>query len=169
MPPTMSPTIVLTTISPQLLSVTISAFALAVSLAAFFVARRQSVTARQNLRLSLFDRRWKIYVAAHALLSEAAMGFVETAMLDPFQAALDDVRPSRFLLPQSAITVIDDVKKLVEVADAQMRECRIHRTEDNQAITKFQHARANLRPDIERLRGRVDSEFAQIMDFRMVK
>ncbi len=90
------------------------------------------------------------------------------AILDPFQPLLDDVRPSRFLLPQSAITVIEQVKKLAEVADAQMRECRIHRTEDNQAFTKFHQARANLRPEIERLREEVDRKFAPIMDFRSV-
>jgi hypothetical protein len=168
MPPSTSLTTVLPTSNTQQLSVAISIFALLISTIAIFIARGQYVTARHNLRLSLFDRRWKIYIAAHALLNEAAIGFCEMAVRDPFKPALDDVQPSQFLLPETAATVIDEVKKIVAIADEQMRQCRIDRTEDPQAITKFRRVRANLRSEIERLRVKVDGQFAQIMDFRKV-
>jgi len=169
MTPTTLPILVTATNIPQMVTVSISILAFALSVAAFFVARHQSVTARYNLRLSLFDRRWKIYIASNSLLNEAAMGFCEMAILDPFQPALEEIRPSRFLLPRSTIALIEDIRQLVARADAQMRTCRVTRTEDPQAISKFQIARAELRPEIEIIRAKLDAEFDLIMGFRDVK
>ena len=153
--------------TPPAVSAFVASIAFVLALATFVVAFRQYRTARQNLRLNLFDKRWKIYQATGDLLVECLTNTEPEPVFKALLAFRYTTNGRKFLLPDKINNWIDSVEEhakethksnmdIVTAADPDAKKEAFVRLHDGKAVSK---------PNSQ-LMNELEPTFSEIMNFR---
>ena len=156
-------------VTPPAVSAFVASLAFALSLATFFVAYRQFRTARQNLRLGLFDRRWKIYHAVGVLLAECMVNTDPEPIMKALLVFRNTSNGRKFLLPAKINSWIDSAEEHAkEIHDSNMNIKIATTSESKEDAIKKLHAGEAVSRRTSTVMKELEPTFSKILDFRKV-
>lgn len=144
-----------------------SAASVILGLAAVLVSWRQYATAREQIRLSLFDKRYKVYFATKKFIAKVLReDLVQTEDLLEFWR---DTSDSAFLFPESMQKLLDLIQDTSSIKRMHRRNWQHGRetgTKSREEISRLIDAEERETLRLHSLLKDLDREFLPFLDFR---